>query len=188
MVKAPIAGRVKTRLGKDIGMTRAAWWYRHQTARLLRQLSDPRWRIVLATSKPPNQVDPRVWPWAMHKIDQGAGDLGQRMKHLLSRYQRVPAVIIGSDIPKIEKHHIADAFRQLSKNQFVFGPSSDGGFWLVGAPRCASLPNKIFQNCRWSTEFALIDAKRSLTDRACVHIAMLSDVDDINDLENAGSQ
>ena len=124
----------------------------------------------------------------MHKIDQGAGDLGQRMKHLLSRYQCVPAVIIGSDIPKIEKHHIADAFRKLSKNQFVFGPSSDGGFWLVGAPRCASLPNKIFQNCRWSTEFALIDAKRSLTDRACVHIAMLSDVDDVNDLENAGSQ
>ena len=37
MVKAPVAGRVKTRLGCDIGMTNAAWWYRHQTARILRR-------------------------------------------------------------------------------------------------------------------------------------------------------
>ena len=38
MVKAPVAGRVKTRLGTDIGMTQAAWWYRHQTAGLIRRL------------------------------------------------------------------------------------------------------------------------------------------------------
>ena len=129
MVKAPVAGRVKTRLGRDIGMTNAAWWYRHQTARLLRRLRDPRWHIVLAVAKAPNQPDPPIWPKELQRIDQGTGDLGQRMKRLLSCFKMAPAVIIGSDIPQIEKRHIAEAFKRLCKNQFVFGPSTDGGFW-----------------------------------------------------------
>ena len=186
MVKAPVAGRVKTRLGRDIGMTNAAWWYRHQTARLLRRLRDPRWHIVLAVAKAPNQPDPPTWPKELQRIDQGTGDLGQRMKRLLSRFKMAPAVIIGSDIPQIEKRHIAEAFKRLSKNQFVFGPSTDGGFWLVGAPRSASLPNSIFTNCRWSTEYALMDAKRSLSDRTSEDVATLSDVDNVNDLLEFG--
>ena len=115
MVKAPVAGRVKTRLGRDIGMTNAAWWYRHQTARLLRRLRDPRWHIVLAVAKAPNQPDPPIWPKELQRVDQGTGDLGQRMKRLLSRFKMAPAVIIGSDIPQIEKRHIAEAFKRLSK-------------------------------------------------------------------------
>ena len=186
MVKAPVAGRVKTRLGRDIGMTNAAWWYRHKTARLLRRLRDPRWHIVLAVAKAPNQSDPPIWPKELRRIDQGTGDLGQRMKRLLSRFKMAPAVIIGSDIPQIEKRHIAEAFKRLSKNQFVFGPSTDGGFWLVGAPRSASLPNSIFTNCRWSTEYALMDAKRNLSDRTSEYVATLSDVDDVNDLLEFG--
>ena len=167
-------------------MTNAAWWYRHQTARLLRRLRDPRWHIVLAVAKAPNQPDPPIWPKELQRIDQGTGDLGQRMKRLLSRFKMAPAVIIGSDIPQIEKRHIAEAFKRLSKNQFVFGPSTDGGFWLVGAPRSASLPNSIFTNCRWSTEYALMDAKRSLSDRTSEDVATLSDVDDVNDLLEFG--
>ncbi len=38
MVKEPRPGRVKTRLGRDIGMVPAAWWFRHQTRRLIRRL------------------------------------------------------------------------------------------------------------------------------------------------------
>ena len=50
MVKEPRPGRVKTRLGRDIGMTAAAWWFRHQTHKILRQLQDPRWELILAVS------------------------------------------------------------------------------------------------------------------------------------------
>ena len=50
MVKEPHPGRVKTRLGRELGMIAAAWWFRHQVARLLRRVEDPRWRLVLAVS------------------------------------------------------------------------------------------------------------------------------------------
>ena len=40
MLKEPCAGRVKTRLGKDIGLTAAAWWFRQPVKRLLRRLDE----------------------------------------------------------------------------------------------------------------------------------------------------
>jgi len=39
MLKEPRAGRVKTRLGRDIGMVPAAWWFRHQVRGLLRRIA-----------------------------------------------------------------------------------------------------------------------------------------------------
>ncbi|MEO1293015.1 MAG: hypothetical protein AAFV62_09325, partial [Pseudomonadota bacterium] len=50
-VKEPVAGRVKTRLGRGIGMAPAAWWFRHQSRHLIRTLSaDPRWETILAVA------------------------------------------------------------------------------------------------------------------------------------------
>ena len=40
MLKVPRAGQVKTRLGREIGMTRASWWFRHQVRALLRRIED----------------------------------------------------------------------------------------------------------------------------------------------------
>ena len=60
ILKEPVAGRVKTRLGRDIGMTNAAWWFRHQTADLIRKMSrDPRWETVLAIA-PDTAINSRV--------------------------------------------------------------------------------------------------------------------------------
>ena len=62
MVKEPRAGRVKTRLGKDIGLTASAWWFRHQVKRLLRRIDDPRWNVVLAVAPDRAGMLSRVWP------------------------------------------------------------------------------------------------------------------------------
>ena len=62
MVKEPRPGRVKTRLGRDLGMVGAAWWFRHQTRRLLRRLEDPRWQLVLAVAPDVEGLPRRRWP------------------------------------------------------------------------------------------------------------------------------
>ena len=62
MVKEPRPGRVKTRLAAGIGRVPAAWWYRHQTARLLRRLRDPGWDLVLAVSPDIEGMTSRIWP------------------------------------------------------------------------------------------------------------------------------
>ena len=72
MVKEPRPGRVKSRLGRDIGMVAAAWWFRHQVARLLRDVEDPRWQVVLAVSPDHAGLNSRVWPAHLPRVAQGA--------------------------------------------------------------------------------------------------------------------
>ena len=180
MVKEPRAGRVKTRLGRGIGMTAAAWWYRHQAARTLRRLSDPRWRILLAVSPNREGMRSRVWPGHLPRIGQGGGDLGQRMARILAATPG-PSVLIGSDIPGIGRAHIAGAFRVLGAASSVIGPAADGGFWLVGLRHPTRAPHRLFQNVRWSHAETLGDTLPTLP-QPVVLVETLRDVDDADDL------
>ena len=179
MLKEPRVGRVKTRLGRDIGMTNAVWWFRHQTNALLRNLRDPRWQIVLSVS-PDCAVASRAWPQDLQRIGQGRGDLGRRMQRALATPKVGNRVLIGADIPGVRTNHIADAFRALGRNDAVFGPATDGGFWLVGFRR--QPPKNAFANVRWSSPDALSDTLANL-DHVRVGIAKtLRDVDTARDL------
>lgn len=178
MLKEPRPGRVKTRLGRDIGMVAAAWWFRHQVARLLRRLEDPRWQLVLAVS-PGTALHSRVWHAHLPRTPQGRGDLGARMRRLL-RELPGPVCIIGGDIPGIERRHIARAFRALGDHPAIFGPAPDGGFWLVGMR--GRVPATLFRNIRWSGPHALADSIASLGGLPVALVDELADVDEAGDL------
>ena len=182
MVKEPRAGRVKTRLGRDIGMVPAAWWFRHSMRRLLCNVSDPRWDLLLAVSPDAEGLRSRIWPEHLPRIPQGRGDLGQRMARLLALPQKGPVVIIGGDIPGVRRHHIADAFAGLGSNRAVFGPATDGGYWLVGLKRTTPPPRGMFNGVRWSTEHALADTLATMPGYDPDFAAILQDVDTAADL------
>ena len=181
MLKEPRAGRVKTRLGRDIGMVPAAWWFRHQVARLLRRIEDPRWRVVLAVA-PDRAMTSRAWPARFIRVPQGAGDLGDRMGRLLRSMPPGPVCIIGGDIPGVARAHVARAFRALGNHQAVFGPAPDGGYWLVGLKRAGAVPAGLFQGVRWSTETALADSVASSGGCSVAFVDVLTDVDRAADL------
>ena len=182
MVKEPRAGRVKTRLGRQIGMTAAAWWFRHQTAALLRRLNDPRWQLILAVSPDHAGLQSRVWPAHLPRVPQGSGDLGDRMGRLLQGMPPGPVCIIGGDIPGIEKIHIARAFAALGSHEAVFGPAPDGGYWLVGMKRVTRPPATLFVGVRWSSPHALSDSIAGLPGLRVAKIDCLRDVDTAADL------
>lgn len=180
MLKAPVPGRVKTRLGRDVGMTVAAEWFRHQTGRLIRDLRDPRWRMVLAVA-PDGAVASRWWPTGIDRIAQGNGNLGDRMHRALHRAMPGPALLIGGDIPRVARRDIAGAFRALRHHDAVLGPAPDGGFWAVGLSG-PQMPRRLFRHTRWSTEHALADTLASLAGQRIALTATRSDVDTIDDL------
>jgi len=183
MLKQPRPGRVKTRLGRDIGMVSAAWWFRHQVAALLRRIEDPRWQVVLAVSPDREGLQSRVWPAHLVRVAQGGGNLGDRMGRILRHMPPGPVCIIGADIPGIKRGHVARAFGCLGAHEAVFGPAPDGGFWLVGMKRVAPPPPGLFQGVRWSGEHALSDSVASLGGRARVALCdPLADVDRAADL------
>ncbi|MCB1342855.1 MAG: TIGR04282 family arsenosugar biosynthesis glycosyltransferase [Pseudooceanicola sp.] len=182
MVKEPRPGHVKTRLGRDIGMVAAAWWYRHQTIALLRRLHDPRWRIVLAVS-PDMAVQKAIWPADLPRIPQGIGDLGQRMARALCRF-RGPVALVGSDIPGLDRRHMARAFQALRGHDAVFGPATDGGYWLVALRRGGLARQRMFDGARWSSPYALADSVKALTGRRIALTDTLADVDTAADLRH----
>ena len=181
MVKEPHPGRVKTRLGAGLGMVGAAWWYRHQVARLLREVDDPRWEVVLAVAPDAEGLGSRVWPGAFARVAQGSGNLGARMARLVRGLPGGRVCIIGSDIPGVRARHIARGFTALGAHDAVLGPSEDGGYWLVGM-KPWRVPAGIFEGVRWSSAHALADTARSLRGRSLARVDMLRDVDTVDDL------
>jgi rSAM/selenodomain-associated transferase 1 len=175
--KAPHLGTVKRRLAAGIGDLAALRFYRACTGALLRRLArDPRWRTVLALTPDRAATGRRFWPTRVERVPQGRGDLGQRMARSLRR-ERGMTVIVGSDIPAIDGKHIAAAFRRLAACDLVFGPATDGGYWLVGAR--GGLPHGLFRDVRWSAERTLADTLAGVPrHRRVGFVAELDDVDD----------
>ena len=106
-------------------------------AEIRRLATDRRWMSWLFVT-PDDALGHPVWRSAGPRprlCSQGRGDLGQRMALPFQVLPAGPVVLVGSDIPALRAGHVAHAFRLLGRNDFVFGPARDGGFWLVGARR-----------------------------------------------------
>ncbi len=185
-LKEPRPGRVKTRLGREIGMVEAAWWFRHQTARLIRRLArDRRWRTVLAVSPGREGLASRVWPARLTRWPQGPGDLGDRMGRTLRAMPPGPVIIVGADIPGVRPAHVAEGFRLLDRHDAVLGPAPDGGYWMIGLKRGGrAVPAGLFRGVRWSSPHALADTVSSLAPLDVGFGATLRDVDEAVDLHS----
>lgn len=182
MVKEPRPGRVKTRLGRDLGLVNAAWWFRHQSAALLRRIEDPRWQVVLAVAPDREGLSSRVWPAHLPRWPQGRGDLGDRMARMMRLAPPGPVCVIGADIPGINRDRVWRAFQALGQADAVFGPAMDGGYWLVGMHNSQHIPQNLFANVRWSSEQTLADTLANLAGRQVALVDQLRDVDTVEDL------
>lgn len=185
-VKAPVAGRVKTRLARDLGAGRAAAVCRHLTALTIANASAGDWRTILAID-PPAAVSQfsTLWPRKFKRFVQASGDLGDRLRAAFESAPKGPVVVIGADAPGLRKRHIRSAFRALAGRDAVFGPAADGGFWLIGLRRVPS-PG-VLVNVRWSTRHALADTLKTLPGtRRVAFLERLCDVDHAADLATLG--
>lgn len=177
MVKEPRAGRVKTRLARQIGSVAATSFYRQAAAAVVRRLSaSSGWKTCLAVA-PDETTASRFWPRGVRRIPQGRGDLGQRMQRIMHCAGPGPIIIIGTDIPAIRRSHIAAAFQALSRGDAVLGPTPDGGYWLVGLKRSPRIVSP-FRDVRWSSEHAYSDTARNLAGLRLTRTTSLADVDD----------
>ena len=191
MSKMPRLGRVKTRLAADMGMPEATRIYRSMLGELLREVTaDSRWQSHLALAPPApalpsnNALCVPIWakkpPGQLNVLMQKGEDLGARMANLQQRLPPGDLLFIGSDIPAIRRRHIARAFAALGNHDAVFGPSEDGGYWLLGLRR-RTLALRPFANVRWSTSCALEDTLANLGGRRIAFLERLADIDDAAD-------
>lgn len=175
--RAPRIGRVKSRLAAEIGAINAWRVYRQMVLALLQRLGKQhRWHCWLAVDSCPGVHNRSIWPYGWRQIAQGNGNLGTRMASVARMLPPGPVVIIGSDIPEIAVNDVTTAFRSLARNDLVFGPAIDGGYWLIGFKR-RPVPHGLFSDVRWSSRYALTDtlANARHLKVACLHL--LEDID-----------
>lgn len=179
--RAPRYARVKTRLARDIGNIETLRFYRNTLQNISRRLMTME-NLSFSIAITPD-IDQKNTHISLLRgiplMAQGSGNLGIRMTNTFANLGPGPAIIIGSDIPDINPNHINNAFRQLGENDAVFGPSKDGGYWLVGLKRRQPAPPGFMNNVRWSSEHALADTITTLPKSWKVsYINHLNDIDD----------
>ncbi len=178
-LKEPRLGQVKTRLARDVGRPEAWRFYRRLVRHVVPPLvRDPRWTAWLATTPAGWHGRDVFWPFQLPHVEQGIGDLGQRMLRVFRSLPPGPAIIVGSDIPQLTPGHVARGFTALGGADMVLGPAADGGYWLIGLGARGRLIDP-FREVRWSTSEALADTRRNApaTFRVAV-VDRLADVDD----------
>ncbi len=185
MAKLPVAGRVKTRLAREIGTAEATRFYRATLRAVVARLGrQPFWETLIAVS-PDSGVASPMLPSRVCRIGQGSGDLGRRMHRPMRALPPGPVCVIGTDIPAIGVADVRRAFRALGSADAVFGPAEDGGFWLVGFRR---RPRVVwpYANVGWSRPDTLAAVVANLDGLTIAATRRLWDVDSRADHRRLG--
>ncbi len=129
LAKAPVPGRVKTRLCPPCTFEEAAAIAAAALADTLdvaRQVSAVRHTLVLDGDHP-------LPPGWAHTPQRGDG-LGERLAYAFAdtALPGVPSLLIGMDTPQLTPELLSAAATALLRDGSVLGPSEDGGWWALG--------------------------------------------------------
>jgi len=150
--KAPVPGRVKTRLIAALGAEKAAALAGDMLSATMEEALAAAIGPVELCADPP--ADDAGWRGLITPgIDlsrQGEGNLGDRLSRAASRAiaSGEPVLLIGCDCPSLDRHRLRDAAALLDRHDAVIHPAEDGGYVLLGLARFDS---SIFTDIEWST-------------------------------------
>lgn len=154
MVKAPRAGRVKTRLvpplSDDEAAALAACLARDAVSCARRAARD-----VLIAYDPPDAraALEGIMPAGLHWAEQRGADLGARLDAVSAEAESRgfgPVVILGADSPTLPAAFVRAALDALTRGDadVALGPTDDGGYYLVGVRSPTAC---LFHGVAWST-------------------------------------
>lgn len=192
MARSPLSApdTIKTRLRSVIPSAedRVALYtaFISDTIRMTRDLVDVDLRVFYTPEGGPDGFD-ALGVRESELQPQRGDDLGERERSVFedlfrSGYARV--VLIGSDLPTLPLSHVSEAFSFLMAHpeDIVLGPSTDGGYYLIGlsAPTGTTTIPDLFSGIRWSTPHACEDTRA----RAALLNLLLRDVPDWFDVDD----
>jgi len=127
-------------------------------------------------------------PYFHFTEEQQIGDtFGERFSHAIQAiydkgYSQV--ITIGNDSPMLKASHILEAEKRIKTNQFVLGPSIDGGFYLMGLHK-NQFNTKAFQQLPWQTAGLSKQLEHLIASSAkAFRLPALLDIDSIADVKS----
>ena len=188
--KPPVPGKVKTRLASFFGEDVACEFYRHLLANSWKSF-DPELLEFHAQDAEKSDDLLNLLPAGTGLFSQKGNDLGERMAfalHETALRTGEDVLLAGTDIPEYSATIARKAARILREKDFVLGPASDGGYYLIGvSARKAADVNfvrRIFQQMEWSSPDVFEKQKEKLEELGYSPgiLETLDDVDDIHDI------
>ena len=149
--KAPVPGRVKTRLQPVLSPEQSAGLHSSFVGDVLEWLAG----FTSIADIEVHLAEPTgAWSeFKYRRVLQSEGDLGQRMWNAMRQAfdeGRKQVLILGSDVPTLPKAHLKALLNSTADASF--GPTEDGGYYAI---QLRSLPPGLFDGVEWSTPRAL---------------------------------
>ena len=186
--RAPVPGKVKTRLTPALSAEGAAALHRKLTRRAVATAAAAGLGDVILYCAPDTRhafFRQLKREFRISLRSQKGEDLGERMHHAMSfALKRFPAaILIGSDCAEIDPAYLQQAAAELKSDtaSVVLGPAADGGYVLIAATRNDA---KLFADVPWGTSGVMAATRARLNDLGwrCSELATLQDVDRPEDL------
>ena len=180
-------GQVKTRLAKSIGEENAAVFHQRCVRTLTQRLQSTADRRVAAFAPAARRKDfAEAVSVGWELQPQSNGDLGARLESFFDDLFDAGAsrvIVIGADCPDLTTNDVDEAIALLGAAPTVFGPATDGGYYLVGAT--GSTP-PVFQGVSWGEETVWETTQRQLRDAGITwrELPARRDVDEFEDLRD----
>ncbi|HLM57982.1 MAG TPA: TIGR04282 family arsenosugar biosynthesis glycosyltransferase [Pyrinomonadaceae bacterium] len=168
MIKAPLAGLVKTRLSPPLSAAEAASLAGCFARDAVGCAGGAGGEVVIAYAPAGGRATlGPLLPSASRWVEQKGGDLGARLEAVAVEVFGAgfgPVVILGADSPTLPPAYVARAVSALAAGEadIALGPTEDGGYYLVALR--APAPG-IFQNIEWSTPRAYAQTARNAAAR-----------------------
>ena len=167
MARLPPPGRCKRRLASSLGAAAAARIQARLTCHTLAVAGQLGIELVLAVEGLAPRAARRLGDQlgVGRIVLQRGGGLGVRMQRQFQRAATEGArrvVLIGSDLPQLERADLASAFAALDHQAAVLGPACDGGYWLIGLRRPEPA---LMEGIAWGSEQVLEQTLAALARR-----------------------
>ncbi len=157
--KAPVPGKVKTRLIPALGAQGACSLYQRLLEHCLQQTADwPSERFLYVDQPAHPELRALAAEHGLPLRRQTEGDLGERMASAMADFPG-GALLIGSDCPALDSRAIAIAGQALLEHDTAIIPSEDGGYVLIGQRQPHPAP---FEQMQWSHANVMADTRRRL--------------------------
>ncbi len=190
--KSPIIGKVKTRLQPELSPKESLQIYKAMVEDNVEKHNNLQF-CDLKIFYYPSDSEKEMKDWLGNDIDfypQKGKDLGERMHNAITKilsqnYKKV--LLIGSDIPTVNKSSIVRGFAKLETFDVVLGPCEDGGYYLIGMKEAHA---KLFQEIPWSTSEVLHLTKQKAQKESLdlIQLELKSDIDTFEDLSRLWDQ
>ncbi len=176
--KNPVLGKVKTRLAATVGDAKALKIYLQLISHTLQEVENTEAdKYIFFSESVTDEIGSNKLLY--YKMVQHGKDLGERMLNAFATvfakgYKKV--IIIGTDCPAIDSAILNTAFKKLDETQIVFGPATDGGYYLAGMTK---LVTDLFFNIPWSTANVLNESQ-SICKRQNKTFSLLKELSDVD--------